>query len=109
MEQGSHVYNSHLLGLHPLHDPLGYGHHTDIPFVEEDKQIGDALAYFLGSLFADVEGEDSRYWYYERTSVNEWSRVVRALRVHGLAIVDVKVLESQTPEIREEGAEGETP
>lgn len=76
------------LGLHPLHDPLGDDHHTDTPFLEEDKRVGEALAYFLGTLFADVEGEHSRYWYHQRTSIDEWSRVARALRVHGLRITN---------------------
>ena len=78
----------HLLGLHPLLDPMEDSHHTDASFSDEDKVLGDALAYFLGTLFADVEGEKSRYWYYERTSTDEWSRVARALRIHGLKIVD---------------------
>lgn len=76
------------LGLHPLYDPMGDEHHTDAPFSDEDKKLGDALAYFLGTLFADVQGEHSRYWYYDRTSVDEWSRVARALRIHGLRFAD---------------------
>lgn len=76
------------LGLRPRHRPMGDDHHTDAPFSDDDKQIGDALAYFLGTLFADIDGKDSRYWYYERTSADEWSRVARALRIHGLAIAN---------------------
>ena len=74
--------------LHPLEDPLGPNHHTDIPFTATDKEVGDVLAYFLGSLFVDVEEEHSRYWYHERTSIDEWTRVARALRIHGLKITD---------------------
>jgi hypothetical protein len=74
--------------INPLDHPLGDGHHTEMPFTQEDRAIGDRLAHFLGTLFADVGGKNSRYWYYERTSVDEWSRVVRALRIHGLCIVD---------------------
>jgi hypothetical protein len=76
------------LGLHPADHPLGDSHHTEVPYSNEDKEIGNALAYFLGTLFSDVDGKDSRYWYYERTSVDEWTRVARALRVHGLSIAD---------------------
>lgn len=76
-----------VLGLRPINEPMGEDHHTDAPFSESDRQIGDALAYFLGTLFADVDGKDSTYWYSVRTSIDEWSRVARALRIHGLKIV----------------------
>ena len=76
------------LGLHPICDPLGDGNHTDVPFSPDDARIGAALAYFLGTLFADVDAERSDYWYRVRTSRDEWSRVARALRIHGLAITD---------------------
>lgn len=77
------------LGVRPLAWPLGDGHHCDVPFSEEDKRVGQALAYFLGTLFSDVDGEGSPYWYYQRTSRDEWSRVARALRIHGLKISNV--------------------
>lgn len=80
------------LGLSPLRDPMGDDHHTDAFFSAEDKAVGDALAYFLGTLFADVDGEHSRYWYHVRTSIDEWSRVARALRIHGLAICNKRLL-----------------
>jgi hypothetical protein len=73
------------LGLRPLPNA---DHHTDAQFLESDRQIGEALAYFLGTLFADVDGKNSRYWYHERTSVDEWMRVARALRMHGLTITN---------------------
>ena len=73
------------LGLHPKRHPLGNSHHTDVEPSEQDRKIGDALAYFLGTLF-DAADED---WFYtKRTSVDEWTRVARALRIHGLAITD---------------------
>lgn len=78
----------HDLQLHPLCRPRGDNHHTDAAFADEDERIGDAIAYFLGGLFVDVECEDSRYWYNEMTSVDVWRRVARALRIHGLAIAD---------------------
>jgi hypothetical protein len=74
-------------GLHPADHPLDDGHHTDVPFTKEDKELGDALSYFLGTLFADVDG-DPKYWYCKRTAIDEWCRVARALRIHGLAIKD---------------------
>ncbi len=82
------LYKCHELGLHPTPDPLGDSHHTDVPFTAADDAEGDALAYFLGTLFADVGGEGLRYWYYKKTSFDEWRRVARALRIHGLKIVD---------------------
>ena len=74
------------LGLHPVHDPMGDDHHTEAPFTDEDESVGDAIAWFLGSLFSDVDS--FTYWYTKRTSVDEWRRVARALRVHGLMIAD---------------------
>ncbi len=79
------------VGLHPLLNPMGDDHHTDAPFINQDDAIGDALAYFLGTLFADQDS-NPRYWYYERTSVDEWRRVARALRVHGLHIADLPLI-----------------
>ena len=82
----------HLLGFHPKRYPNGDDHHTAMPFNDEDERIVNAIAYFLGSLFSDIEGESPRYWYHERTSVDEWRRVARALRIHGLRITDEKQL-----------------
>lgn len=76
--------------LHPKVEPLGDDHHTSIPFNQEDSAVGDALAYFLGTLFADVQDRGHAYWYSTRTSVDEWRRVARALRIHGLMIADRK-------------------
>lgn len=78
-------------GLHPKRHPMGDDHHTDAPFTDDDEKLGDALAWFLGTLFSDVDGENSRYWYHERTSVDEWRRVARALRIHGLKIGDLQM------------------
>lgn len=79
-------------GLHPADDPMGDDHHTDAPFTETDREFGE-LAFWLGGLFIDKESgpatliRDS-YWYKEMTSVDVWTRVARALRIHGLKIVD---------------------
>jgi hypothetical protein len=73
-------------GLHPVPDRSD-GHHTDLPFSEEDKQIGEAVAWFLGGLFVDVQ-DNPHYMNEVMTSVDAWSRVARALRHHGLQIAD---------------------
>lgn len=79
--------------LHPAKRSKGTDHHTDIPFTKEDEEIAD-LAYWLGGLFIDQEQYPidtpigQTYWYNEMTSVDVWKRVARALRIHGLKIVD---------------------
>lgn len=79
------------LGLRLVAEPFGKdGHHSDVPFTPEDNTTGDALAYYMGTLFADVQGENSPYWYHVRTSCDEWRRVARALRVHGLKIANAE-------------------
>lgn len=78
-------------GLHPKIDPLGEDHHTDAKFSAEDKKIGSALAWFLGSMHVDCGGSEKElgeYFYRKSTPIDEWSRVVRALRIHGLKIAD---------------------
>ena len=87
-DQRRPVSDDEALTLHPLDHPMGDGHHTDAPYTDIDRAIGDHLAFYMGTLFSDVDGEHSRYWYHERTSVDEWSRVARALRIHGLRIVN---------------------
>lgn len=76
--------------LTPLKNPLGDGHHTDEPFTAEDTYVGDRLAYFMGTLENHFDNADKlwQWWYRERTSVSEWMAVARALRIHGLRIVN---------------------
>jgi hypothetical protein len=62
----------------PDNDPL---HHTDEPFTKEDQAIGDTLGGVLGTLFPDYDS-------YGCSSVELWSRIARALRIHGLEIVN---------------------
>jgi hypothetical protein len=83
----------HDLGLHPIIDPMGDDHHTDVSPSDDDKAVGDAIAYFLGGLFVDKQDDcnmliRNSYWHKEMTSVDVWTRVARALRVHGLRITD---------------------
>ena len=81
-------------GLHPKEHPLGSDHHTDVPFTPEDTELGE-LSWYLGGLFVDKEDGWSdgdklhceSYFYNEMTSYDIWRRVVRALRIHGLKIV----------------------
>lgn len=83
----------------PIMDPLGDGHHCDIPPTEEDMVLGNYLAYSLGTLYSDI-AEDicgdaeavvrgyGYFFYYTSTPVDEWTRIARALRIHGLKIVN---------------------
>lgn len=92
------------LGLHPKHHPMGDDHHTDAPLLAEDQRAGEALAYFLGGIFIDKEVDPSTplrdtYWHNEMTSSDVWSRVVRALRIHGLEIKDATA--QPTPAVME--------
>lgn len=60
----------------PLHRPLGPMHHREMPFTEEDKQLGDDLAWFMGTLG------------WPEAPVEQWRRVVKALRYHGIKITN---------------------
>ena len=89
-----------VLGFSPKVRPLGKGgHHSDMPILKQDKVAGEALAYFLGTMWNDISDsmtynwkEDlCQYWYFKRTSVDEWSRVARALRIHGLCIRNIEL------------------
>ncbi len=60
----------------PLHDPLGDEHHTEMPFTEADKTLADDLAWFMGTMG------------WEESAVDQWRRVVRALRCHGLKLAN---------------------
>ncbi len=90
-------------GLQPLRHPMGDGHHTDATITQEDREIGK-LAFWLGGLFIDKEHIDlhtpygETYWYKELTSKDTWTRVARALRIHGLTITNLpQIDQTQTP------------
>lgn len=68
------------LGLHPLRSPLDDSHHSDVLPTQDDLKIGDAVAWFLGDTFLDVK----------EAPVIQWTQIVKALRIHGLKIVDAK-------------------
>jgi len=81
--------------LSPIENPRGEDHHTDAEFTPEDREIAE-LAYWLGGLFIDKENYpygtpiEKTYWYNEMTSLDIWARVARALRLHGLKIVNAR-------------------
>lgn len=68
-------------------------HHTGIDFELDDALIGNALAIEIGGLFVDKGCNPDRphresYFYREMTSIDIWTRVARALRFHGLQIIN---------------------
>lgn len=80
-------------GLRPIAEPFGDCHHTELSFKPEDREVGE-LAYWLGDLFADKQCDPEKphkdsYFYNEMSSQDIWTRVARALRIHGLKIVNV--------------------
>lgn len=80
------------IGLNPKPWPNGDEHHTDFPFTEDDERISQ-LAHFLGGLFVDKMppmDDEAAHKYFDRemTSLDQWRRVARALRIHGLKIVN---------------------
>ncbi len=77
----------HNLNLHPIVEPLGDDHHSDALLTPEDKELGCALAYIMGDLFID-RGDlfiDSG-----AGPIEQWATVVKALRIHGLKISDIR-------------------
>lgn len=70
-------------GFNPLDRPLGDSHHTDVPMIEADKAIGQKLSWYLGDLFLNSRTDSPR---------EQWQRVARALRLHGLTIVEAPEL-----------------
>jgi hypothetical protein len=67
-------------GFHPGVLP-GDTHHSDEKLTDEDRAMGDAIAWFLGTTWIDCN---------VMAPVEEWSRIARALRMHGLKITDRK-------------------
>jgi hypothetical protein len=74
-------------------------HHTDLPFTDDDKQLGEVLASSLGDLFCDVFADvgphdptlrDRYFFFFYKTLTprDTWTRVARALRSRGLRIVE---------------------
>lgn len=64
----------------PLDYPLGdVSHHTDVPFTHADLRIGDKLGWYMGDLFLNSRTDPPRL---------QWQKVARALRIHGLQIVN---------------------
>lgn len=70
-------------GIRPLDCPNGDEHHTERPFTEEDNDLGH-IAHYLGTLSNDENGDNFAFG--ELSSWDQWRRVARALRIHGLRI-----------------------
>lgn len=85
--------------LRPIKEPLGLDGHTDAKFTQSDRELGE-LSYWAGDLFTDKRNYPpdtpvrDTYWHNEMTSFDLWMRIARAIRVHGLKIVDAE------PEVR---------
>lgn len=65
--------------IEPFDSPPGDMFHTDVPFTPADEALGDKLAWYMGDLFIDSMKD---------APVEQWRRVARALRIHGLKIVN---------------------
>ena len=76
------------VGINPVSHPLGEnGFHTEKPFLESDRKIGEVCGWYMGDIFSDID-HHSDFMYREMTSQDTWTRIARALRIHGLKIVD---------------------
>lgn len=70
----------HTERIKPLRWPGGQMHHTDAQKTQADREIGNKLAFYMGDLFIDSHTD---------APVEQWQRVARALRIHGLKIVNI--------------------
>lgn len=57
---------------------IGDSHFDDCPDEKEDHELGEQLAHVIGTTFIDLS----------YTGVEEWTTIVKALRIHGLKIVE---------------------
>lgn len=76
----------------PIDKPNGDQHHTEIPFTAEDKKQGDGMAWAMGTVFRDAYGDYQDCLGCPNcgiSSVDQWTRISRALRFHGLKIVRI--------------------
>lgn len=63
----------------PARYPLGeYEHHSNVPYTADDEMIAIKLGWYMGDLFL-TPGSSPR---------KQWRAIARALRVHGLQIVN---------------------
>lgn len=60
---------------------LGDKHFTDFKPTKEDKALGDEISFVIGDTFLN---------YLETTPKDQWTHIAKALRVHGLRIVEEK-------------------
>lgn len=57
--------------------PCRHTHHSDFHITEEDKMVGDALAYIMGDTFINFQ---------HKSPVWQWSVIAKALRIHGVKL-----------------------
>lgn len=57
----------------------GYQHHSDASLTAADTRLGNHLAYTLGDLFLSSKTQAPN---------EQWSHIVKALRLHGLMIIE---------------------
>jgi hypothetical protein len=58
---------------------LGDQHFSDFPTTREDERLGDQISYVIGDTFLN---------FMETTPKDQWVHIAKALRVHGLRIVE---------------------
>lgn len=56
-------------------------HFSDMPSSDEDRALGDHLAYSIGDTFIEC---------LTQSPVKQWTAIVHALRFHGLRIVEME-------------------
>lgn len=89
------------ISIQPIKNPNGDQHHTEIEFQPGDVVVGSTLAHDLGGLFIDKRSNPDRphresYYWNEMSSFDVWTRVARALRFHGLTVVNLDSLSPMT-------------
>ena len=76
------------VGFRPALCPQGEdGFHTDEPFTQSDIEIGEVCGWHMGDIFHDCMDEPN-FMHNKMTSQDTCARFARALRIHGLKIVD---------------------
>ncbi len=82
------TYSARSSDIHPLDDPFGAAHHTDYQPTPEDIALGRLLGRYLGDFLMGEIDSALLLPADIGSSVDLWTRVARALRSHGLKIVD---------------------
>ena len=64
------------LGIHPIVSRVIT---CDVQPTTEDKELGDAVAWFAGDTFITA---------WDQSPSDQWANIVKILRIHGLTITD---------------------